>query len=121
MAVRRLTKSSQGDMIWKTISSSVKKKKKQDWIDLNEFEKAIPFLNQYKGKKGKWNNSDYYQLGFSYYQQKDYEEALIWFTKIIDGNNTHHMIEASFKALAKSIKQAIQITGTELPSTKGIL
>lgn len=41
--------------------------------------------------------------------------------KIIDGNNTHHMIEASFKALAKSIKQAIQITGTELPSTKGVL
>jgi len=41
--------------------------------------------------------------------------------KIIDGSNTHHMIEASFKALAKSIKQAIQITGTELPSTKGIL
>ena len=41
--------------------------------------------------------------------------------KIIDGNNTHHMIEASFKALAKCIKQAIQITGTELPSTKGVL
>ncbi|MBM3402034.1 MAG: bifunctional histidinol-phosphatase/imidazoleglycerol-phosphate dehydratase HisB [Bacteroidetes bacterium] len=41
--------------------------------------------------------------------------------KIIDGTNTHHMIEASFKALAKSIKQAIQITGTELPSTKGVL
>jgi imidazoleglycerol-phosphate dehydratase/histidinol-phosphatase len=41
--------------------------------------------------------------------------------KIIDGNNTHHMIEASFKALAKSIKQAIKITGTELPSTKGVL
>ena len=31
MAVRRLTKSSEGDMIWKTISSSVKKKPKQDW------------------------------------------------------------------------------------------
>jgi len=31
MAVRRLTKSSEGDMIWKTISSSVRKKKKQDW------------------------------------------------------------------------------------------
>lgn len=41
--------------------------------------------------------------------------------KIIDGDNTHHMIEASFKALAKSIKQAIKITGTELPSTKGVL
>lgn len=41
--------------------------------------------------------------------------------KILDGSNTHHMIEASFKALAKSIKQAIKITGTELPSTKGVL
>lgn len=41
--------------------------------------------------------------------------------KIIDGENTHHKIEASFKALAKSIKQAIKVTGTELPSTKGVL
>ncbi|MES3018636.1 MAG: bifunctional histidinol-phosphatase/imidazoleglycerol-phosphate dehydratase HisB [Bacteroidota bacterium] len=41
--------------------------------------------------------------------------------KIIDGDNTHHMIEASFKALAKSIKQAIKVTGTELPTTKGII
>ena len=41
--------------------------------------------------------------------------------KIIDGDNTHHMIEASFKALAKCIKQAIKVTGTDLPSTKGIL
>jgi imidazoleglycerol-phosphate dehydratase/histidinol-phosphatase len=31
------------------------------------------------------------------------------------------MIAASFKALAKCIKQAIQITATELPSTKGVL
>jgi len=31
------------------------------------------------------------------------------------------MIEASFKALAKCIRQAIAITGTELPSTKGVL
>ena len=31
MAVRKLTKSSEDDMIWKTISSSVRKKPKQDW------------------------------------------------------------------------------------------
>ena len=41
--------------------------------------------------------------------------------KIVDGDNTHHVIEASFKALAKSIKQAIKVTGTDLPSTKGVL
>ncbi len=40
---------------------------------------------------------------------------------ILEGQNTHHKIEASFKALAKCIKQAIKITGTDLPSTKGVL
>lgn len=40
---------------------------------------------------------------------------------ILDGENTHHMIEASFKALAKCIKQAIRVTGTELPTTKGVI
>ena len=56
-------------------------------FNLNEFEKAIPFLNQYKGKKGKWNNTDYYQLGFAYYQQNDFENAITQFNKIIDGND----------------------------------
>jgi len=41
--------------------------------------------------------------------------------EIIEGSNTHHKVEASFKALARSIKQAIRINGNELPSTKGIL
>lgn len=41
--------------------------------------------------------------------------------EIVEGSNTHHKVEASFKALARSIKQAIKINGKELPSTKGIL
>lgn len=40
---------------------------------------------------------------------------------ILDGENTHHMIEAGFKALAKCIRQAVRITGTELPTTKGVI
>jgi len=59
----------------------------ESYFNLNEFENAVPYLLDYKGKKGKWNNTDYYLLGYAYYQQKDYEEALIWFTKIIDGNS----------------------------------
>jgi imidazoleglycerol-phosphate dehydratase/histidinol-phosphatase len=38
-----------------------------------------------------------------------------------EGDNEHHKIEAIFKAVAKSIKMAVKIEGTELPSTKGIL
>ena len=60
----------------------------ESYFNLNEFDKAIPFLNQYKGKKGKWNNTDYYQLGFAYYQQNDFENAITQFNKIIDGNDS---------------------------------
>lgn len=40
-----------------------------------------------------------------------------------EGNNEHHKIEAIFKALAKSIKQAVKrdSNSDQLPSTKGIL
>jgi imidazoleglycerol-phosphate dehydratase/histidinol-phosphatase len=39
----------------------------------------------------------------------------------VRGKNTHHMIEACFKAVGRALKQAIARTGTELPSTKGQL
>ena len=39
----------------------------------------------------------------------------------VQGDNTHHMIEACFKAFARVLKQAIAQTGQSLPSTKGVL
>lgn len=37
------------------------------------------------------------------------------------GSNGHHIAEAAFKALARALRQAIRITGSALPSTKGLL
>ncbi|MCL1854394.1 MAG: imidazoleglycerol-phosphate dehydratase HisB [Clostridia bacterium] len=37
------------------------------------------------------------------------------------GNNTHHLIEAIFKAFGCALKQAVSLTGTGVPSTKGVL
>jgi len=37
------------------------------------------------------------------------------------GKNTHHMIEALFKAFGCALKQAIKITGEGVASTKGVL
>ncbi len=39
----------------------------------------------------------------------------------VSGENTHHMVEACFKGVGRSLRQAIKIEGGELPSTKGIL
>lgn len=39
----------------------------------------------------------------------------------VRGDNDHHKIEASYKAFARALRQAITRQGSELPSTKGML
>ena len=39
----------------------------------------------------------------------------------VQGDNDHHKIEASFKAVARALRQAIRRDGSDLPSTKGVL
>ena len=39
----------------------------------------------------------------------------------VRGENTHHMVEACFKGVGRSLRQAIRLEGNELPSTKGVL
>lgn len=40
---------------------------------------------------------------------------------ILEGQNTHHKVEASFKALARCLRQAFTVNGDILPTTKGII
>jgi imidazoleglycerol-phosphate dehydratase/histidinol-phosphatase len=39
----------------------------------------------------------------------------------VRGENSHHMIEACFKGVGRTLRQAIRLEGNELPSTKGVL
>ncbi len=39
----------------------------------------------------------------------------------VHGDNAHHMVEACFKVVARTLRQAIRREGSELPSTKGAL
>ncbi|HEX9009587.1 MAG TPA: imidazoleglycerol-phosphate dehydratase HisB [Holophagaceae bacterium] len=40
---------------------------------------------------------------------------------LLRGLNTHHKVEALFKALARSLREAVRIEGSGVPSTKGTL
>lgn len=39
----------------------------------------------------------------------------------LSGKNGHHVIEASFKGVARALRDAVRVEGTEVPSTKGTL
>jgi imidazoleglycerol-phosphate dehydratase len=39
----------------------------------------------------------------------------------LSGRNGHHVIEASFKGVARALRDAVKVEGTGIPSTKGTL
>jgi imidazoleglycerol-phosphate dehydratase len=39
----------------------------------------------------------------------------------VRGRNTHHLIEATFKAVARALRDAVRVEGDAVPSTKGVL
>ena len=39
----------------------------------------------------------------------------------VAGENAHHMVEACFKGVARSLGQALRRDGSDVPSTKGVL
>jgi imidazoleglycerol-phosphate dehydratase len=41
--------------------------------------------------------------------------------RMVTGKNTHHILEASFKAVARCLRDAVRIEGGDVPSTKGTL
>ncbi|PZX43264.1 tetratricopeptide repeat protein [Nonlabens dokdonensis] len=59
----------------------------QSLFNQEKYDEALPYLQEYEGTRGKWNNNDYYQLGYAYYKQGNFEKAIETFNKIIDGAN----------------------------------
>jgi imidazoleglycerol-phosphate dehydratase len=41
--------------------------------------------------------------------------------RMLAGKDPHHIVEASFKALARALRDAVRVVGGGLPSTKGTL
>ena len=60
----------------------------ESYFNLKKYDKALPYLLAYEGKKNKWSNVDYYQLGYTYYHLKNYEAAVAQFNKIVGKKDT---------------------------------
>ena len=41
--------------------------------------------------------------------------------RLREGRNTHHIVEATFKGVARALRDAVRVEGGEVPSTKGSL
>jgi tetratricopeptide (TPR) repeat protein len=59
----------------------------ESFFNLKDYDKALTYLKEYKGFKGKWSNTDHYQLGYVYYKRNEFDAAISEFNKIIDGEN----------------------------------
>lgn len=79
----------------------------ESYFNLNDFENAVVYLEEYKGKGGKWSNTDHYLLGYAYYKQGKYAKAVSEFNKIIGGKNSiaqnayYHLADAYLKSNQK--------------------
>jgi imidazoleglycerol-phosphate dehydratase len=47
--------------------------------------------------------------------------ALTLHLRMRSGRNTHHILEASFKGVARALRDAVRVDGVGVPSTKGVL
>lgn len=75
----------------------------ESYFNMKQYANAVPYLEAYKGRRGKWNNTDYYLLGYSYYKQGDFANGIQQFNKIIGGTNSvsqnayYHLAECYLK------------------------
>jgi len=81
----------------------------ESYFNLGQYSEAIPYLKAYRGEKGRWNNTDYYQLGYAYYKTDDLDKAIAYFNKIISGNdavaqNAYYHLADAYLATGEKIK-----------------
>lgn len=92
----------------------------ESYFNLKKYKEAIPYLKNYKGRDGKWTNTDFYQLGYAYYKQNNFNEAINNFNKIIDQKNAiaqnayYHLAECYLKLSKKTEALSAFKTASEM-------
>ncbi len=61
------------------------------------------------------------QLAEHFWQSFATSAGVTLHLRMRSGRNTHHILEASFKAVARALRDAVRVEGAAIPSTKGTL
>jgi imidazoleglycerol-phosphate dehydratase len=80
-----------------------------------------PFLVYEVDPKSEWIGTFDPQLTEEFWRAFAFAAGITLHMRSISGKNGHHIIEASFKGVARSLRDAVKIEGTGVPSTKGAL
>lgn len=98
----------------------------ESYFNIAQYSNALPYLLNYNGKNGRWSNTDFYQLGYTYYKQNDYERAVSEFNKIIGGSDAvaqnayYHLGESYLKLNQKTQALNAFKNASELPFNERI-
>jgi len=77
----------------------------------------LEFKEQLNGKLGEFD----LELVEEFFKAVSTNAGLTLHIELLYGTNTHHKVEAIFKAFARSLAQAVKVVGDKVLSSKGIL
>lgn len=80
-----------------------------------------PFLVYEVDPRSEWIGTFDPQLAEEFWRAFAFAAGITLHMRSLSGKNGHHIIEASFKGVARSLRDAVKIEGAGVPSTKGAL
>ncbi len=80
-----------------------------------------PFLTYDVDPVSEWIGTFDPQLAEEFWRAFTFAAGITLHLRSLEGRNGHHVIEASFKGVARCLRDAVRIEGSALPSTKGSL
>jgi imidazoleglycerol-phosphate dehydratase len=80
-----------------------------------------PFLVYEVDPISEWIGTFDPQLAEEFWRAFVFAAGITLHLQSVSGKNGHHIIEASFKGVARCLRDAVRVEGDELPTTKGTL
>ena len=80
-----------------------------------------PFLVYEVDPVAEWIGTFDPQLAEEFWRACAFGAGITLHIRSVAGKNGHHVIEASFKGVARALRDAVKVEGTGVPSTKGTL